>query len=59
MSGFGTGETKYSIELIFLPIYGISGLVKAYVYEKSGCIYTSMIIHFIGNTLGFLTILFI
>lgn len=45
------------IELIFLPIYGVSGLLFAYVYEKTNCIYTSMLTHAINNAIGFIMIL--
>lgn len=45
------------IELIFLPIYGLSGLLFAYVYERTNCIYSSMLTHFFNNVISFFLIL--
>lgn len=43
-------------ELMFLPLYGLMGVVFAYVYEKTGSIYTAMGAHLLNNTLSILII---
>lgn len=40
-------------ELVFLPIYGMMGVIYAYLYEKTESIYTPMIAHFINNFIAF------
>lgn len=41
-------------EFMFLPLYGLMGVVFAYVYEKTGSIYTAMGSHFLNNFLSIL-----
>ncbi len=44
-------------ELIFLPLYGMSGIIMAAAYEITGTIYTSMLLHFINNMISYISIL--
>lgn len=43
-------------ELMFLPIYGSLGLVMAFVYSKTGSIFTAMGTHFINNLISILAV---
>lgn len=44
-------------EFIYLPIYGMMGVVYAYAYDRTGSIYSSMIIHALSNAIAFVMIL--
>lgn len=54
----GLAQIGFS-ELYFLPIYGLMGVIFAYVYEKTGSIYTAMGSHLINNLLSILAITFL
>lgn len=43
---------NYIQALLFLPSYGAMGVVFAYFYKKTDCIYTSMSIHFLNNLMA-------
>ncbi len=44
-------------EFVFLPVYGMMGIIYAYLYEKTESIYTPMIAHFINNFTAFVLLL--
>ena len=53
--GFANGNGLS--ELIFLPLYGMMGVIFAYVYEKSNSIFVSMMAHFLNNLIAFFAII--
>jgi len=44
-------------DLIFLPLYAVMGFFLAYAYEKSGNIYSSMLLHFFNNAVSIFFVL--
>lgn len=56
-SGIGFVSGSGFSELVFLPLYGFSGIVLAYAYERSECIYTSMLPHFINDFISVILII--
>lgn len=44
-------------EFVFLPIYGMMGVIYSYLYEKTESIYTPMLAHFINNFVAFILLL--
>ncbi|NLC54555.1 MAG: CPBP family intramembrane metalloprotease [Erysipelothrix sp.] len=46
-------------EFLFLPIYGMMGVLFAYIYVKTNSIYTAMGAHFFNNLISVVLILFI
>lgn len=46
-------------EFYFLPIYGLMGVIFAYVYEKTGSIYAAMGTHLTSNLISILAIRFL
>lgn len=43
-------------EFIYLPVYGMMGVSFAFVYDKTGSIYTAMTAHFLNNLMSFIVI---
>ncbi|NLC34744.1 MAG: CPBP family intramembrane metalloprotease [Erysipelothrix sp.] len=44
-------------EFLFLPAYGLSGIIFGYSYEKTGSIYFAMAVHLLNNLVATLSIL--
>ncbi len=49
--------TRNYVDLIFLPLYAMMGFFLAYAYEKSGNIYSSMLLHFFNNAVSIFFVL--
>lgn len=55
LAGFVAGNGL--AEFMFLPLYGLMGVIFAYVYERSNSIFTSMVAHFLNNLIAFIAII--
>ena len=52
----GLQEGQGLSEFIYLPVYGMMGVSFAFVYDKTGSIYTAMTAHFLNNLMSFIVI---
>lgn len=51
-----TGASFAWTDLWFLPVYSVMGYFLALAYERSGSLYTPMLVHFLNNLVGILSL---